>query len=156
MGQLLNKLWRTGAGYPAPVPLGLGLARRRGPEELEALDDQVNLLDAVTLDLADPRGDPAVDVDLATLAAVLADHLRSLLPGHDVVELGEPVDVGGDADVQHGLAVLGEPHLRVAGHPSEETEVVDPVRPGLRRGVGDVRWDVGCEGGLPGHGCVLR
>ncbi len=68
------------------------------------------------------------------------------------MELGEAVDVGGDADVQHGVAGLGEPLLRVAGHPSEKTEVVDPVRPGLRRGVDDVRWDVGCEGGLPGHG----
>src|ERR1035437_4582262 len=153
MGQLLNKLWRKGAGCPAPFPLGLGLARRRRPEELEAFDDEVNLLDAVTLDVADPRSDSSLDVDLTALPA---DHPRGLPPGHDVVELGEAVDVGGNADVQHGLAVLGEPHLRVAGHPSEETEMVDPVRAGLRRGVDDVRLDVGCEGGLPGHGWVLR
>ena len=107
------------------------------------------------LNVADPRGDAPLDVNLASLAAVLADDLGGLLPGHHVVELGKAVDIGGDAEVDDGLAALGEPLLRIGGHPSEDAEVVDPIRPGLRRGVGDVAIDVGYEVGLPGHGCVL-
>src|SRR6202049_4585205 len=138
------------------VLLGLGLAGGCGSEQLEALDHEVELLDAVPLNVADPRGDAPLHVNLAPLAAVLADDLGGLLPRHHIVELGEAVDVGGDAQVDDGLAALGKPLLRVGRHPSEDAEVVDPVRPGLRRGVGDVAVDVGCEVGLPSHGWVLR
>jgi len=85
------------------VLLSLGLAGGRGSEQLEALDNEVELLDAVTLNVADPRGDAPLDVNLATLAAVLADDLGGLLPRHHVVELGEAVDVGGDAQVTTAL-----------------------------------------------------
>src|ERR1022692_5163909 len=97
------------------VLLSLGLAGGRGSEQLEALDNEVELLDALPLDVADPRGDAPLDVNLASLAAVLADDLGGLLPGHHIVELGEAVDIGCDAEVDHGLAALGEPLLRIGG-----------------------------------------
>ena len=50
---------QASSGPPAPDPLAP--ARRRPPQELKALDHQVNQFDAVTLDLADPRGHPAVE-----------------------------------------------------------------------------------------------
>src|ERR1017187_4229127 len=90
------------------VLLGLGLAGGRGSEPLEALDHEVALLDAVPLNGADPRGDASLDVNLATLAAVLADDLGGFLPGHHIVELGKAIDVGGDAQVDDGLTALGK------------------------------------------------
>src|SRR5487761_1085558 len=129
-------------GGPVARPPGLlafGLARRRRPEQLEALHDEVDLLDAVTFDVADPRGDPPLDMDLATLATVLADHFSRTFPGDDIVEFDPAIDRGGDPDVEDGFTAGGEPGLRIGGHPSEQAVLVDPVRPGLRRGVDDVR-----------------
>src|ERR1035438_9095519 len=105
------------------VLLDLGLAGGRGSEQLEALDHQVELLDAVPLNVADPRGDAPLDVNLATLTTVLADAIGGLPPTHPVVELGEAIDVGSDAQVDDGFAALGKPLLRVGRHPSEDAEV---------------------------------
>lgn len=130
--ELLNKkCGESGGRLPGPrIPIRLDLTRRCRPEELEVLDDQVHLLDAVTLDVADPRGHPSLDVDLPALAA------RSPRPGTLPIPLQRPGG-GGALDPQ-----IRRPHDLPA-----DAHDPDPVPWHWRTGgpfklAGDNQWDI--------------
>ena len=134
-----------GGPYVAPSTTGSSpgspATASRRPRSWKLFDHQVHLLDAVTVDLARPGGDPALDIELAALAAVLRQGLSGALPGHQAQKSGGSGSRGGEAEVQDWLPSRGVPQLAGGGHPPDEMKVVDAERAGLgRAGLSD---DVG-------------